>query len=231
MRFWRRYWYWIGGVIFIGLAFFMGLWGSNHLPAIQTILIFGWMAMLAHQVEEYGFPGGFLSLANMALLKEKEAPDRFIFNSMQCFIGNVVLCYAFYILSIIFPNVIWLGSSLVYGALMQLLVHGILVFVALRWVYNPGWFATVFLQTPVAIYYTWYVITTMPDVAWQCWIGIPGSFVVLIITFLLPAFFMRSRTSKYPFAQEEMFGYKKDEILKIYNNGEPSIIEKVGIHL
>ena len=27
MKFWRRYWYLIGGVLFVFLSFFMGLWG------------------------------------------------------------------------------------------------------------------------------------------------------------------------------------------------------------
>ena len=35
MKFWRRYWYLIGGVLFVILAFFMGLWGSEHYFNIQ----------------------------------------------------------------------------------------------------------------------------------------------------------------------------------------------------
>ncbi len=28
-----------------------------------------------------------------------------------------------------------------------------------------------------------------------------------------------------------MFGYRKDDVLEIYNNGEPSIVEKFGLHI
>ena len=59
MRFWRRNWYYIGGILFVFLAFGMGLWGSGHLSRLQVILVFSWMGMLMHQFEEYAFPGGF----------------------------------------------------------------------------------------------------------------------------------------------------------------------------
>jgi len=48
MKFRRRNWYFIGGIIFVVLAFFMGFWGSEHLERIQVILVFSWMAMLVH---------------------------------------------------------------------------------------------------------------------------------------------------------------------------------------
>ena len=97
MKFWRRYWYLIGGVLFVLLTFFMGLWGCGNLPRIQTILIFSWMAMLVHQTEEYAFPGGMPSITNMAAFREKEAPYKYPFHAQQCFICNVFLCYTFYI--------------------------------------------------------------------------------------------------------------------------------------
>lgn len=92
------------------LTFFMGLWGCGNLPRIQTILIFSWMAMLVHQMEEYAFPGGMPSITNMAAFREKEAPYKYPFHAQQCFICNVFLCYTFYILAICFPDVIWLGA-------------------------------------------------------------------------------------------------------------------------
>lgn len=57
--FWQRYWYYIGGVIFVILTFIMGLWGCNALDYVTVLLIFSWMGMLVHQFEEYAWPGGF----------------------------------------------------------------------------------------------------------------------------------------------------------------------------
>jgi len=39
MKFWRRNWYYIGGVLFVALSFFMGFLGSI-LSRIQVILNF-----------------------------------------------------------------------------------------------------------------------------------------------------------------------------------------------
>jgi len=30
MKFWRRNWYYIGGILFVALAFFMGFWGAGQ---------------------------------------------------------------------------------------------------------------------------------------------------------------------------------------------------------
>ena len=43
MKFWQRYWYYIGGVAFVILAFAMGLWGIAALDYVQVLLIFSWM--------------------------------------------------------------------------------------------------------------------------------------------------------------------------------------------
>ncbi|MCD8341715.1 MAG: hypothetical protein LUC87_06140 [Clostridiales bacterium] len=48
MKFWRRNWYYIGGILFVLLAFGMGLWGCYHMDKLRVILIFSWMGMLMH---------------------------------------------------------------------------------------------------------------------------------------------------------------------------------------
>ena len=42
MKFWQRYWYYIGGVAFVILTFAMGLGGSAALDYVQVLLIFSW---------------------------------------------------------------------------------------------------------------------------------------------------------------------------------------------
>ena len=103
MKFWQRYWYYIGGVAFVILTFAMGLGGSAALDYVQVLLIFSWMGMLVHQFEEYAWPGGFPLISNMIVFNEIERPDRYILNQRQCFVSNVVLCYLCYIVPIFFP--------------------------------------------------------------------------------------------------------------------------------
>ncbi|MEA4969808.1 MAG: HXXEE domain-containing protein [Candidatus Pelethousia sp.] len=213
VKIWRRDWYYIGGIIFVILAFFMGFWGSEHLERIQVILIFSWMAMLVHQFEEYGWPGGFPSISNFIGLGERKDFDRYPINANQSWISNVFLCYAFYIAPIFFPNLIWLGASQVIAGVLQLFGHGIAMNVRLKSLYNPGLGATVFLQTPLAIYYFWYVATYMPDKTGQLWIGLPGAIVGLMLSFIIPILLTKNRNSPYPFAPEEMYGYAKEKVI------------------
>ena len=63
-----------------------------------------------------------------------------------------------------------------------------------------------FLQLPVAIVFIWYVLTFMPEAANQLWWGIPGSLVLLGISFGLPILFMHDRDSKDPFEERELWG-------------------------
>ena len=47
MKFYRRNWYYIGGILFVILAFVMGFWGG-YISYIQLILIYSFMALLVH---------------------------------------------------------------------------------------------------------------------------------------------------------------------------------------
>ncbi|MEA4969810.1 MAG: HXXEE domain-containing protein [Candidatus Pelethousia sp.] len=216
MNFWRRNWYYIGGILFVVLAFFMGFWGSEHLERIQVILVFSWMAMLVHQFEEYGWPGGFPSIVNIMQFKEKQIPDRYPFNQNLCFVDNVFTTYTFYIVPIFFPNLIWLALAQTFAALIQVPAHGILVNIRLKSFYNPGLAATVFLQLPIAVYMIWYVTANNLATGMDFVFGIIGGIAGYALCFGVPVMLMRSRNTKYPFAPEEIYGYKKEEILAMH---------------
>ncbi|PAF43626.1 HXXEE domain-containing protein [Helicobacter sp. 11S02596-1] len=216
MKFWRQHWYYIGGIIFVLLAFVMGLWGSEHMSKIQVILVFSWMGMLMHQFEEYALPGGFPIISNMVAMGETERPERYPLNAQQCFLSNVILCYLVYIIPIFFPHLIWLGASQVLAGIWQLPAHGIFMNLRLKSKYNPGLASTIFLQTPVAIYYIWYVCTYMPNEAGQLWWGIPGSFLMLFLAFMLPILLMKNKNSPYPFEERELYGYKKEYVKALW---------------
>lgn len=226
MKFWRRNWYYIGGILFVVLAFVMGLWGCDHLSKIRVILIFSWMGMLMHQFEEYAFPGGFPLISNMAGLGETEHPERYPLNARQSFLSNVIFCYLSYIIPICFPNLIWMGVCQVLAGVWQLPGHGIAMNLRLKSKYNPGLASTAFLQTPVAIYYIWYVCTYMPDKAGQLWWGIPGSILMLLLTFIVPILLMKDKNSPYPFEDRELYGYNKEHVKALWEERKAAKIEK-----
>ena len=217
MKFWRRNWYYIGGILFVTLSFFMGFWGSlfSH---IQVIMIYSFMAMLVHQFEEYGWPGGFPSIVNIIQFKETQNPDRYPFNQNLCFVDNVFTTYTFYIVPIFFPNLIWLALAQTLAALIQLPAHGIFMNRTLKGFYNPGLASAVFLQLPLAIYMIWYVSTNGLATGLDFLFGAIGGIVGYALCYGLPVMLMRNRNSKYPFAPEEMYGYAKEKAEKILNS-------------
>lgn len=218
MKFWRRNWYYIGGLLFVVLSFFMGFWGVRLLSHIQVIMVFSFMAMLVHQFEEYGWPGGFPSIVNIMQFKEKEIPDRYPFNQNLTFIDNVFTTYTFYIVPIFFPHLIWLALAQTLAGLLQLPAHGIVMNRTLKSIYNPGLGATVFLQTPLAIYMIWYVHTNNIATGWDFILGAIGSIVGYALCFGLPVLLLRNRNSKYPYAKEEIYGFAKEKIKKMTAN-------------
>ena len=218
IKIWRRNWYWFGGILFVALSFFMGFWGVRLLSHIQVIMVFSFMAMLVHQVEEYGWPGGFPSITNIVQFKETKIPDRYPFNQNLTFVDNVFTTYTFYIVPIFFPHIIWLALAQILAALIQVPAHGIFANIRLKSFYNPGLGAAVFLQLPLAIYAIWYMSTNSIATGWDFVFGAIGGIIGYALCFGLPVMLMRNRNSKYPYAPEEMYGYAKDKVMAIRNS-------------
>ena len=203
MNFYRHNWYYVGGIIFVGLSFFMGFWGSLFSP-IQGILIYSFMAMLAHQVEEYGYPGGFPTVTNLMVMGEKDIPDRYPLNANQCMISNTLLTYLFYIAAICFPGLIWLGLAQVGLGLFQILAHGIAVPLRIKRLYNPGLATVLFLFLPIGIYYIRYVTINHLASTGDFLLGFLATFGAVFLLFLLPIILLRNKRSSYPFSEAEM---------------------------
>ena len=211
IEYWRHHWYYIGAILFVALSFFLIL-APNSLSDIQVILMCSFMAMLVHQFEEYAWPGGFPSMANVALFRGQGIADRYPFNSNQCFISNVFLTYAFYLLAVFFPNVIWLGLAQVMLGMLQIIAHGVVANIKLRSFYNPGLGATVLLQWPIGIIYIMHVnaIATISPLMYV--FGILGAIAAALVLFGFPILIMRNRETKYPFRPEEVYGFAEDKI-------------------
>ncbi|HKF38050.1 MAG TPA: HXXEE domain-containing protein [Ktedonobacteraceae bacterium] len=115
------------------------------------------------------------------------------------------------------PNIIWLGLAQVGLGLFQLLAHGIVVPVRLRSLYNPGLATVVFLFCPIGIYYIWYVTTNHLASTGDVVLGVIATILAAIVLFLLPILLLRSKESKYPFAEAEMYGFAKQKVANIRN--------------
>ena len=214
MQYYRHHWYYTGAILFVALAYLTGFWGSSLEP-IPVILIYSFMALLVHQCEEYAHPGGFPAIFNIAVLGEKEVPERYPLNANQALVINVFLAYPFYVSAIFLPGVIWLGLAQVLFGMFQIILHGIVINLRLKSLYNPGLASVVFLHIPIGIYYIWYVTTNGLASRSDFVIGLLVTIFAALVIIFLPLRFMASKDSKYPFLEREMGGFAKEKVAKI----------------
>ena len=200
---WRNNWYYLGGILFVGLAYYIGFFG-NDLPVPQKIMILSFMGLLAHQFEEYAIPGGFPPMWNIVFNGEKEAPDRFPLNKQSSFFVNVVGAYPFYIIAICFPQWYWYGIAISVFGFTQFIIHGIMFPIKWKSFYNPGLATVISIFVPIGIYYLWFIHSYCQVQPWEWWVGVFSTPVVALLIIQLPIIVFKSKTSPFPFTQEEM---------------------------
>lgn len=216
MRKLTRHWYNIG--IFVALGTLIFLIGNySNLEILRRLQIVSFIAMLVHQFEEYGFPGGEPAIMNI-VLQGSDKPDRYPLNQFSAMLTNVFFSYVIYLLPVIFPNVIWLGIAPMLMGIMQFAIHGIMTNIKMKSLYNPGLGAVVFLHIPVGIYYLWYISSNNIVMRSDWIIGIIYTVVatVFILGFLTYVVFA-NRNTKYVFDDIEMKRFSVKEKLEIKN--------------
>jgi hypothetical protein len=87
MRFLRRHWYSVG-LVWAVIAIAWALLGS--VPTVQMILLLNFAALMLHQFEEYGWPGGFPWIHNQVVMASEGPVDRYPLNQNNALFINVV---------------------------------------------------------------------------------------------------------------------------------------------
>ena len=201
-RFFLRYWAAIGGLIFVGLAFLVGIQG-HQIPTLQRYMILMYMALLFHQFEEYLYPGGFPAAANIGLFGEKEDYRKYPLNELSAFIVNVVLAYPLYIAGILFHECIWLDIYIAYFTMAQVFMHCIKLNLSLKSWYSPGCLSALFVMLPLGIIFLVYLAGnyTFPTYYW--WAPAIASPFIAVLMILLPILTCRRRDTPYGFASHQ----------------------------
>lgn len=202
-KFYIKNWYYIGGILFVVLAFLAGFFGESVDP-LRKILLLSYMALLVHQFEEYAIPGGFPAVYNIVMSGEKEAPDRYPLNRKSAFFVNVLCAYPFYIIAIIFSDLIWLGLAQVLFGMAQFFVHGIFVNVKMKSLYSPGVGSVVFLHWPIGLYYIWYIYANVLVQSWYWIAGVGLTLLAAMLLIVVPVNKFKDKNSEYAFSVEEM---------------------------
>lgn len=203
MKWYSHHWYYLATIALIALTFIMGLWGYRHVGTLSLILIYSFMALLAHQAEEYVLPGGAQIILNAALYGEKRDYDRFPGNALNASIVNTG-AYVFYLAAIVFSHAIWLGLATMFFGFFQVLGHGIQMNIKSKGWYNPGFATALFLHLPIGIYYITHVTSEEPITALDWLWGALMFIVAIALTVVLPVQGMKKRNNDYPFTSEEL---------------------------
>lgn len=198
-----RHWYNIGAVIMVGAIIYLGMfWGE--LDILVRLQIMSFIAILFHQFEEYGLPGGEPAIMNI-VLQNSDIPDRYPLNQFSAMLTNVIITYTCYLIPVFFPNVIWLGLMPMLFGFSQFIVHGIVTNKKMKSIYNPGLGAVVFLHYPIGIYYIYYIVPNNLVTGLDWFIAIvymiaTAGVVVGVLTYKI----MPNRNTKWVFSEEEM---------------------------
>lgn len=203
MKYLRRHWYDIGGFVAIGATACLVIFWTR-LEVLARIQLMSFIAILVHQYEEYGFPGGEPAITNM-VNQPSDLPDRYPLNQNSAMIGNVIATYVVYLIPVFLPRVIWLGLVPILMGMGQFIVHGIITNRKLESIYNPGLGAVVFLHLPIGIYYIYYIVSNNLVIGLDWILGIVYLvFAMLVVGQGLTYKLLANRNSKYPFDQSEM---------------------------
>lgn len=198
-RFYCRYWPAIGGLIFVGLAFMLGIMGSQ-IPTLQRLMVLLYMALLFHQFEEYIFPGGFPAAANRALFGEKQDIATYPLNELSATIVNTFCAYPLYIVGIFMYKYLWYDVFIAYFTMSQILMHGLKLNISLRSWYSPGCLSAALVMAPLGVYVLWFLAANfdMPHYYW--WAPVCAFPVISFATIMLPILCCRSRNTSFAFA-------------------------------
>ncbi len=218
MNFMRQKWYYVGGVLFVALAVvLMIVW--KDISVLQRLLLMSFMALLAHQFEEYALPGGFPPVFNIAFQpRAGGTPDHYPLNRRSALFVNVFFAYPFYLLAVFFPNLIWLGLAQVLFGMLQLAIHGVLINRKMHSLYNPGLFTVVFLHWPIGIYYIWYVSVNglVQGWMWPVAIVIVAAAAFFGVNMPVTHWFL-DKDSPYAFSAKEMTRFHVKEKMERLN--------------
>ena len=179
---------------------------------LQRLLLLNFVALLIHQFEEYGWPGGGPPFVNKSAIREKsERPDRYPLNQNNAMFINVVFAYPFYLIPVFFPNIIWLGLAPVVFGLGQFVGHGVVMNAKLKSLYNPGLFAVMAGHIPIGLYYLYYICSEHLVSGWD-WVFTLAYIAVFIVVFMqkLGYGMLASKDSPYPFDDVEMRRFNID---------------------
>lgn len=150
MKFLRKHWYDVGGVLSLMVLAFIYLYPQR--TDYESVLWLSLVSLFFHQLEEYRIVGTFPGFVNKVMFKS-ENPDRYPLNTNTAFYVNVFLGWFLYLLAALFgERAVWLGIASILISLGNVIAHSILFNIKGKTFYNAG-LASCWLFFVPCIYY------------------------------------------------------------------------------
>lgn len=199
----RKNWPRIGAVLGMALGGLTALASRCKVSNLRALAVVNWIALLVHQYEEYEDPGYFPGQFNRGVLKS-EQPLNYPLNTHNAMCINTAIAYPFYALPVLLPRIKWLGIAPVLFGMTQAVAHGLIIPVASRSKYSPGFLASIFLHTPIGLAYLT-ALKRQAALTRDDWI----KSVVYMVVFAFfgvasPNLFFKDKNSPHAFTEEQM---------------------------
>jgi hypothetical protein len=94
-------------------------------------------------------------------------------------------------------------------------VHGVVINVKLKSLYNPGLASVIFLHWPIGIYYIHYVVPHHLATTRDFILGSVATVIGAFVTINVPIRLFGSKTSPYAFSEDEMYRYGKEKLKRM----------------
>jgi len=179
---------------------------ARRLTKPQILSAANLMALMAHQYEEYVYPGYFPGRFNRGLFNS-DSPRNYPLNPQTAMVINTCLAYPFYVAPELFPKKRWLGLAPVLVGFSQIVLHGIVIPRKAGAKYGPGILTALLLHLPIGIGYI-KAVGQDGSVGRADWAkGLGGAVGSAIFGVAVPNMVMRDRNSPYAFTAKQMGPY------------------------
>jgi hypothetical protein len=179
---------------------------ARRLTKPQILSTANLMALMAHQFEEYVYPGYFPGQFNRGLFNS-DSPRNYPLNPQTAMVINTCLAYPFYVAPVLFPKNKSLGLTPVLVGWSQIVLHGIVIPRKAGAKYGPGVATALLLHLPIGIGYVMAVRQhgALRRAVWAK--GLGGAVDSAVFGVAVPNMVMRDRNSPYAFTAKQMGPY------------------------
>ena len=165
------------------------------------------VALMAHQYEEYVYPGYFPGQFNRCLFKS-DSPRNYPLNQQTAMVINTCLAYPFYVAPVLVPRTRRLGLAPVLVGWTQIVLHGIVLPRKAGAAYGPGIATALLLHLPIGIGYL-RAVGREGRISRADWaFGVAGAIGSAVFGVAVPNMLMKDRDSPYAFTADQMGPYE-----------------------